>query len=473
MGGRQRRPWGAVPPTKSADAPTRRYLQWNLRVGAFAILAALTCGCQRPTIGAEADDSASVDSGETGPGVFDSEKKGDSDTDTGEGIDVIPDAPDPSEELFSDDTLPEFTITLTTESASLLQQEYAGGTHQYVEATFIYKDVEYGPVGLRLKGENSFQSFRNKPSMKIKFDKYVDNLHFLELKDITLNNMDNDYTMMHERLAYKVYREFGIPAYRANHALVNMIETSEGKPVSERFYGLYALLEDADQDFIARWFKDSDGTLFEQWDVDFYDGYIPCPNLYGTSGCFELEYGKEDRNNLQGVADAMELSGQDALDAADAHLSWEGYLNYWAVGSVITQFDAYPFTSPGDDCHIYDDPTSGQLWYIPHGNDESFYYSGYDPDDYINGLLSTRCLSVSECVRLYRERIWQVQDKNEEWDWLGYFDAVHEQISEWVEADENKAYSTSDVYTYQSYMRSFIANRPSELESYYGANPND
>ena len=37
---------------------------------------------------------------------------------------------------------------------------------------------------------------------------------FFGLKDLTLNNMHSDFSMMHERLAYRVYRELGLVAPR-------------------------------------------------------------------------------------------------------------------------------------------------------------------------------------------------------------------------------------------------------------------
>jgi spore coat protein CotH len=384
------------------------------------------------------------------------------------GPDTIPDAPDPSDELFSDDELPVFLIKILVENANRLQAEVMGGEHEYVEASFTYDEREYASVGIRLKGENSFEAFRSKPSIKVDFNRYVEDQALRGLGSITLNNMNDDYSMMHERLAYRVYRELGVPAYRVNHALVYVQEIDgEGDVISDRFYGLYSLLEDADNEMIARWFDDNDGSLWEIWDSDFYDGYVPCPNAYGSAGCFQLEYGEEDRDKIQAVADALELSGQAAIDAAHPHFDWEAWVNYWAGGALTAQFDAYPFANPGDDCHVYHDPTSDKLVFMPHGADETFYYGESDFTS-VNGIVAQRCKAANGCMTAFRERVWEAYDISLEWDWLAYFDQVHDQIEPWVLEDTNHWYGDHYVWYYQDYMRDFIVGREAYLEAYAG-----
>jgi hypothetical protein len=431
-------------------------------LGPVALLALLASGCRPPGILGPPDTGPA----DSDPG--DSEPPDPRDT---AGPETIPDVPDPADALFSGEELPSFTIVVTQAVAEQLQLEYAGGEHAWVEATFQHDGRSYGPVGLRLKGENSFETFREKPSMKVDFNHFVEDLEFLGLASLTLNNMDNDYSMMHERVAYRVFREAGIPAYRASHALVYVQEVDDhGAVVSDRFYGLYALLEGANKGMIGRWFADPDGNLFEVWDVDFYDVFVPCPNLYGTTGCFQLEYGEDDRTRIQAVADAMELSGEAAYDAAAAALDWEDYLSYWAAGAVISQFDAYPYTSPGDDCHVYDDPTSGRLWFVPHGNDETFYYPDSDVTS-VNGILARICKAHSPCYTAWKERAWEVLDDAVAWGWLAWFDEVRAQIEPWVEADQNRPYPDEYVAYYQDDMRSFIARRESTLQRWIGPRP--
>ncbi len=429
---------------------------------ALALVGMVASACHPPGVISPPADDSGTDSEPPDP---DSDPPDVVDT---AGPDTIPDAPDPSDRLFSDDEIPVFTIKISVDNANRLQAEYAGGSHEYVEASFTYDDREYASVGLRLKGENSFEAFRSKPSMKVDFNRYVEGQELRGLKSITLNNMNDDYSMMHERLAYRVYRELGVPSYRANHALVYVQEVNdEGGVLSDRFYGLYSLLEDANDDLIARWFDDNDGTLWEIWDSDFYDGYIPCPNNYGSAGCFQLEYGEENRDKLQAVADALEAPGEAAIEAADPHFDWEAWINYWAAGALVAQFDAYPFASPGDDCHVYHDPVSDKLVFMPHGADETFYY-GESNFTSVNGIVAQRCKAADSCYSAFKARTWEALDTTVAWDWLAYFDQVRDQIEPWVLEDTNHWYGDEYVWYYQDYMRGFISDRETWIRTYAG-----
>ena len=356
------------------------------------------------------------------------------------GVEEVPSIEDPSASLFEMSTIPEFSISLSDDAFRSLRND----PYTWVEGSFSYKGRTWGSVGVRLKGENSFLPIDEKPSLKIKFDKYVDGGEFYGLEELTLNNMSGDYSMMHESLAYMLYREAGVPAARANHASV----TINGEP-----YGLYANIENVDKVMMSRWFEDNDGPLFEVWDVDFYDYYVPY---------FELEYGEDDRTNIQGVADALEGSGEAAMEQVKDHLDLDAFINYWAVGMYVGQFDSYPYSNPGDDCHVYNNPTTGTLVFIPHGEDETFYYDTSSVAQ-ANGIIGERCLESSSCYSALQQRVREVIEIADDIDMLGIFDQVQELIEPYVRADSHRPYSLEYVEYYQDHMRSMIRKRESEL----------
>ena len=72
--------------------------------------------------------------------------------------------------------------------------------------------------------------------------------------------MHSDFSMMHERIAYWVARQAGVPASRANHALVT---------VNGQLYGLYANVETVKKHILSRVFGNNTGSLFSATDVDF------------------------------------------------------------------------------------------------------------------------------------------------------------------------------------------------------------
>jgi spore coat protein CotH len=366
---------------------------------------------------------------------------------------VVPNV-DGSDLLFDDDILPEFHITLSAASFSSLQSD----PYTYVIGSLSFNDLTFNNVGIRTKGQNSWRPINEKPSLKIKLDWKI-NQTLYGLKELTLNAMNDDPTMMHERIAYRFYREAGIPAARATHAWVT---------INEEPYGLYTHIETVDRDFIRRWFKDDTGPMFEQWDVDFYDNQIACPDPDAGQPCFELEFGEDDRSGLQGIADALESgSGAAKMEAAGEHLDVPGFIRYWAAGVIVGQYDAYPYGS--DDCHLFTQE-NGLLLYIPHGVDETFSDAGGSMSG-AGGILATTCTSdTNNCYADWVDQVWAYQAVSEKVDLLGYHDFVADQVEALIDADTHHDHgSTSTVLYYQNDMRSFISTRRQQIQNQLGS----
>ena len=132
--------------------------------------------------------------------------------------------------------------------------------YRYVNGSFIFEGERFDNIGVRTKGDHSWQSIDDKPSLKIKINWDSPGRRFRGLEELTLNAMNDDHTMMHERVGYRLYRAAGVPAARATHATLTMNGES---------YGLYTHLETIDEGFIRRWFDQADGILFELADADF------------------------------------------------------------------------------------------------------------------------------------------------------------------------------------------------------------
>ena len=357
-----------------------------------------------------------------------------------------------SEELFDESRIPEFYLELTDEALTDLRRE----PYEYTEAVFIYEGRRYGPIGIRTKGENSWRPFAQKSSFKLDFNRYDGGPNrFGELKGLTFNAMNEDYSMMHERVAYKLYRESGVPAARAHHALVY---------VNDELYGLFVMIDTIDDVFLARWFDDTSGSMYEQHDGDLTDAYVQ-DNRY-----FQLEEGDGDRTALQGLADALEGSGPEAIEAAGQFLDWDAFHRYWAAGSVVMNFDAYPFRFAGDDCHLYYDPGRGGFVYIPHGVDESFY-SDDNFEGRAAGHIAAKCREVEDCRNAWANRVYDSLEILESGDFAAYAEEVRDQIEPYVEADPERNYPMDYVRYYQQDMIDKIRNRRASVEYWIGPRP--
>jgi spore coat protein CotH len=154
-----------------------------------------------------------------------------------------------SEALFDESRLPEFRLEMTDEALNDLRRD----PYEYTEAVLVYEGRRYGPIAIRTKGENSWRPFAQKSSFKLDFNRFEDSPgRFGELKGLTFNAMNEDYSMMHERVAYKLYRESGVPAARAHHAIIYL---------NDELYGLFVMIDTIDDVFLGRWFSDTSGSM--------------------------------------------------------------------------------------------------------------------------------------------------------------------------------------------------------------------
>ena len=402
-----------------------------------------------PNTGSDDDKDSSSPPGGSDPviGPTTWALEGDDDTESIEGYGEVD-----SESLFDEDRLPEFYLELSDDALDDLRRD----PYEYTEAALVYEGRRYGPIGIRTKGENSWRPFAQKSSFKLDFNRYEGGPdRFAGMKGLTFNAMNEDYSMMHERVAYRLYRDSGVPAARAHHALIF---------VNGDFYGLHVMIDTIDDVFLARWFDDTSGNMYEQHDADLTDDYVQ------DGDRFQLEEGDEDRTELQGLADALEGTGPEMIEAAGEYLDWDAFHRYWAAGSVVMNFDAYPFRFAGDDCHLYFDPERGGFVYIPHGVDESFY-SDDNFEGRANGHIAAKCREVDDCRDDWANRVYDALEVLEDGNFEAYAEEVADQIQPWVEEDPERNYPVDYVRYYQQDMIGKIRSRRASVEYWIGPRP--
>lgn len=155
-----------------------------------------------------------------------------------------------------------YDLTLDPEVWAELQRN--ARDEQYVPAELRAAGRALSRVGLRFKGslgtlESCFAEDGSlrcaKLSMKLEFDEYVAEQRFFGLRRLNFNSMLSDDTRMHERLAYRVYRELGLVAPRSAHARLR---------INGEDWGLFSLVEEVDGRFTDQHFEAGDGNLYKE-----------------------------------------------------------------------------------------------------------------------------------------------------------------------------------------------------------------
>ncbi len=123
--------------------------------------------------------------------------------------------------FFDDSTVHEVRLYFTDANwYNTLYQAHAGNPDDpYLSGTFKYRDTMLAPVGIRFKGNSSFQRNGVKKSFRIDFNEFDDTLTFMGLKKLNLNSADLQPDLLREKLNLDFASKY-IAAMRAVHVRV-------------------------------------------------------------------------------------------------------------------------------------------------------------------------------------------------------------------------------------------------------------
>ncbi len=245
----------------------------------------------------------------------------------------------------------------------------------YYPATVTYQGVTVENVAFRTKGNSSLQSVyqmgSQRYSFKIDTNYYESGKRLFGLKKLNLNNNYKDPTYLRERLAYDLMRELGVPAPR--HTYVNLYLNGE-------LYGLYGLVEQVDDEFVARHFENADGDLYKPDGVG--SDLIWIGSDFSLYSGVELKTNEDTSDHGAFLALVNELSsGSDVGAVLDIDLA----LRYLAVSTALANLDSYQGIL-AHNYYLYED--EGVFTVIPWDFNEAFgtFRMGCSDDDVV-GLL--------------------------------------------------------------------------------------
>jgi hypothetical protein len=258
-----------------------------------------------------------------------------------------------------------------------------------------------GTVGVRKKGFlGSVTPVR--PSLKVHLDFVDQALRHAGLSQLTLNNNHQDTSQINACLAYELFRAAGSPAPRCNFARVS---------VNGEHLGIYSHVEDIGKPMLRRWFDDDAGNLYEGVLSDFRPGW---------TDTFELKTNEAeaDRSDLARVVTALEASDEEVVAALDAVVDLDAFYTFWAIESLVNHWDGY--NGNLNNFHVYHDPTSDKMRFIPWGVDAAFGIANpfpplnRPPSVHAVSSIARRLYGVPSAQALYRARLGELL--NQVWD---------------------------------------------------------
>jgi spore coat protein CotH len=246
----------------------------------------------------------------------------------------------------------------------------------WVESAITVNNITWEHVGIRYKGNSSltsaYSSGNSKLSFKLDFDEFeddypeIENQRFYGFKQLNLNSNFSDVSLMREKVAADLFREFGLVSSQTSFCVVN-IDYGEGS----MFYGVYALVEEIDDTGLSQ-FEDDDGNLYKPDGraASFASGTYNEDQMEKKSNEDEGDY--TDVNSLYEIinGDLRETDVTTWKTELEATFNVDGFLKWLAANTVMQNWDTY-----GNMTHnyfLYNDPETGQLNWIPWDNNEAF-----------------------------------------------------------------------------------------------------
>ena len=208
----------------------------------------------------------------------------------------------------------------------------------------------FARAGVRKKGFYGSLS-EDKPSLKIRLDKYNDSAFSGDVTRFTFNNAKQDPSAINTCMAYHIFAAAGLPAPRCNFATVE---------VNGDDLGLFVHVEEIKDPFLVRHFGDATGNLYEGTVSDFDRGF---------RGTFEKKTneGADDWSDIEAVAAALEDSSPAGLETLAQLVDLDQFLTFWAVEALLGHWDGY--AGNRNNYFIYRPP--GQPFvFIPWGTDQ-------------------------------------------------------------------------------------------------------
>ena len=248
-------------------------------------------------------------------------------------------------------------------------------------------------VGIRKKG--FFGSLNDdKPSLKLRFDREVDEQRLLGRKRLTLNNAVQDPAVIRQCLAYDLFADAGVPAPRCAFATVDVNGTPKG---------VYVVLEDIRKPFLRRHFSDDEGVLLEGTISDFRDGW--------TTNFERKTNDNEPTDLVDRFIDVLDEEDDDVfLQRLDTLLDLDTFMTFWAMEVLIEHWDGYAGNT--NNFFLYEDPTTSKTHFLPWGTDGTFGEGeAYTrPNVFAEGRLVHRLLGISTTRTAYHERLRELRD---------------------------------------------------------------
>jgi len=245
-----------------------------------------------------------------------------------------------------------------------------GVVFDYVRADLEFGTNKFKDAGVRYKGNGTFLSSREslKRSLKLDLNQFVKGQKIAGLSQLNLHNSVRDPSGMNEAIAYRLFREGGVPAPRTAYAKVYV--TVPGQH-DRRYFGLYNLVEDVGSAFAEERWATKKGAILKP----------VTPNLFSNLGDDWKNYNQtydpksdlsedQKRRVMEFSKFASTASESDFAAKLGDYIDIDNFARYMAITAWLTDLDGV--LGPGQNFYLYLHPKTQKFLFIPWDQDQPF-----------------------------------------------------------------------------------------------------
>lgn len=364
--------------------------------------------------------------------------------------------PNAETELFNLNDVPSITLEFTLADWNKLLQNYDlnPANDKKVVSRFVYSNngavTNLDSIGLRLKGNTS----RRRPEGEIGqlhnptnpdwhhshfalvFSKYRDAQRFAGLNKLNLKWFKDDASYCREIYSYDLFRRFGCwTTPRASYCRVSIKVAGDALPA---YYGVYAMIENIDEDYIARnqnywgstigflwkggWSGNNNANFVSTASIGVENVNIdPSLSVYYAYDLktrkTELTTGKTEL--LQFISDLNTKTGTEFQNWISQKMDINLFLKTYATNVVLGMWDDYWVN--GNNFYFYF-AGNGKAYFIPYDYDNTLGTSAIVSNSGTQNPLTwgnmtqrpliTKILAIPACKTLYKNYISQLTNSN-------------------------------------------------------------
>lgn len=232
----------------------------------------------------------------------------------------------------------------------------------YLRGDMEFNGVVYNDVGVKFKGNSSYNNSSDKKSFKIDMNEFVSGQKIDGLKKFNLNNGFKDPTFLREKIALDFCNEHGLAAPRCTFAKVYINGT---------YWGLYTFVEEIDNGtFLKRKYNNKDGNMFKGDPSGDLRWFGSSPSSYYLKYELKTNETANDWTDLVSFINKINNSGAYFYDSLETILNTNDFIKHWAALNLFVNLDSY--IGSGHNYFVYHDTLSKKFEWLTWDSNESF-----------------------------------------------------------------------------------------------------